>query len=552
MERSSKKCRSAYERIERYKLKVKEHDARIQMLKTELKTKRGAIHTYEALVSKHSKRGKLFRSSKQKKFIDEDGGSSDDEDEDLPLDTSLRFERSGSRHAELTLYLSAPNGSCTRHVVGFETTAGELCTRLRESGKGHTRLIHKGHELAQDVVLASTGVKHGDTLLVLSSSSSRGADDDMGSLDRRIAELEAAIRSEMTVQLQTQLASLRRSVVPSDVSGCFAGPLENDDDDGDGIPSPSPRQQCAPLASDETLGEIRAAERRLCAQMDALEQRMTNLIARLQPSPKPAVTESRSIETLESAPTAPLPPRSFPADEISAATPKPTIRKAVVESGEGCSWTLRCAVMGSDAPRLGDEDELHVDVQPADTVPDLLEAIASEMDEDPDRLTFVRRSDSRLLCAIADLKIAAAQDDCACRIQKGRLVADAQATELVDLRLTIGDDVQSLTSPTDMCQRAAAIDDGVAARQAQWRDRGRGLSTLSQADVARLQVRVDALTKLVDALDACPGLDQEMVDRLKRDLATVCDGLPPCVARAVDRLEKAVEERASLIAARVS
>lgn len=552
MERSSKKCRSAYERIERYKLKVKEHDARIQMLKTELKTKRGAIHTYEALVSKHSKRGKLDRSSKQKNFIDDGERSSDEEDEDLPLDTSLRFERSGSRHAELTLYLSAPNGNCTRHVVGFETTAGELCTRLRESGKGHTRLIHKGHELAQDVVLASTGVKHGDTLLVLSSSSSRGADNDTGFLDRRIAELEAAIRSEMTVQLQTQLASLRRSVVPGEMSACHAGPLENDDDDGDGIPSPSPRQQCAPLASEETLGEIRAAERRLCAQMDALEQRMTSLIARLQPSPKPTVTETRSVETLDSAPTVPVPPRSFPEDKILADTPKPTTQKAAIESREGSSWTLRCTVMSSDAPHVGEEDELHVEAQQSDTVPDLLEAIASEMDEDPDRLTFVRRSDSRLLCSIGDLKIAAAQDDCACRIQKGSLVADAQTAELVDLRLTIGDNVQSLTSPADMRQRAAAIDDGVAARQARWRDRGRGLSTLSQADVARLQVRVDALTKLVDALDACPGFDQDMVGRLKRDLATVCDGLPPCVAQAVDRLEKAVEERASLIAARVS
>lgn len=590
IERTTKKCRDAHKRIDRYKLKAKEYDARIQGLKAELKTKRGAVNTYEALVSKTN--GKTHSSSRrsrneykpsrrkssshrvtatkpppslspaksisqasstEREEVD-DGDGEEDQSED---EEQLQFERhvpprapGGSSHAELTLYLSAPNGSCWRHVVGFDTTAAELCTRLREAGKGQNRLVHKGQELAPDVVLASSGVKHGDTLLVLSTSTtaSTNAQGNDGFMDRRIAELEASIRSEMAVQLQTQLSSLRGSVDShqSVSGGCYAGPLE-DDDDGDDEPS----------TPSDALGEMRAAERRLCAQMEALEKKMASLVDKLRPISPVA---DHSVATLECAETKPLPIENLPtvvppSPSASLHAPSPVSPVASLLSSEPRTpkddsllpWTLRCLFMEGDDEE--DADELQVDARAEDTVLDLLEAIATEVEHDADRLSFARKSTGIVLADLVDLKKASADDDCVCCANVGRrLVTDQQAADLVVLRNSLGGAADALTPAADMRARSAVIDDGVAARQAHWRNRKDG--SLGQADCARLQVRIQALHKLVDTVDKFKGFDQDMVDRIKRDLSTVCDGNSESVAAAIGRLEQAVDERASLLAAK--
>lgn len=569
LDRSSKKCKQAHERIERYKLKRKEHEAQISALKREIKTKRGAIHTYEAFVANARSRPPLRR--KQHVSDDDDRpplrrkqrvelSESDDDDDETPqpkhdVEVSedddddetppITFERSKSARAELTLYLSAPNGNCARHVVGFDTTAGELCTRLETTGgQRPLRLIHKGHELANDVVLATTGVKHGDTILVLSSGgSSTGGDGDF--LDRRISELEASIRSEMAVQLQTQLSSLRTSVGDDT---CFAGPLEDDNGDEPTASVRTPRfddslqQRPSVMSNDDTLGEIRAAEGRLCAQMEALESRMIALIDKLQGGRSPPRREERSprLATPEKPKRLATPEPSPPKQQASPVAPSVksrTTHEDEEEDLEPSATTWRCIVQApNQAPAHAE-----LQVQPFDTLADVRVALAEDLDVEPERLKFARAADGGALddddTALHTL------GKCICTVVTAALVSDDQVADLATLKHTLGP-ISEMTLDEDGASR---LEEAVSARQARWRQ---GTDALSQADVARLEVRMQALTKLVDIVDKCPGFDAAMVDRLKREFATVCDGLPPVVCNAITRVQLAVDERASLLAAK--
>ncbi|KAJ8601536.1 hypothetical protein CTAYLR_008015 [Chrysophaeum taylorii] len=567
LERSKTKCRSAHERIQRYKFKIKEHDARLHALKAETKAKRAAMRTYESLLANakrcpsssrdmHHHSG-VHRATREKLRAPPSEPSEPSDEDEEPRVVVERPARQG--RAELTLYLSSTTGACTRHVVGFDATAGDLCARL----PGDVRLVHRGQELAPDVVLASTGVEHGDTLLVLSCEPSKPVSDG-DFLDRRIAELEASIRSEMAVQLQTQLSSLR-STASRETPRCFAGPLEDDDDDYDDDDCgrmPPRNDDETPRAADareaSTTENREEAERRLREQMERLEQRMVALVDKLQqqqPPPMVVKTTSRSVNTLETPPAQPVAPpqrdeEAPPVLEFEDES-RPASRPASPkhqEEAAALSWTLRCVLVEFDDD--DDEDgvlsEVEVEVEADDAAEDLLEAVASEIDSsvEPERLRFKRRSTGLDLGTIADLRNASDAGDCACEVsRRAKPASEARASELAEIRRCAGEIARSPEARV----RAARIEDGVSARQARWRSRGDGLSSLSQAEVAKLEVRVEALASLVEAVDKCPGLDEDMVSRVRRDLSAVCDGLPSSVSRAIARLEAAVEERAELL-----
>ena len=133
-----------------------------------------------------------------------------------------------------------------------------------------------------------------------------------------------------------------------------------------------------------------------------------------------------------------------------------------------------------------------------------------------------------------------------CHVVRGRLATDAQLDELNQFRSALG-------GPDADPSAAARLEDAAAARQATWRalPPGHGAdSALDQAAVARLDVRLRALDSLVASVDASPGFDDAMVAKLRDALSTVCDGLDPAVAAAVDRIKAHVDERAELLAAR--
>ena len=170
-------------------------------------------------------------------------------------------------------------------------------------------------------------------------------------------------------------------------------------------------------------------------------------------------------------------------------------------------------------------------------------------------LLLVRRVRLRLPAAggrdaatVADLRGAAV----VCHVVRGRLVTDEQVDALAHLRTVLGAAAGPLV-PAGATQTAEALEGALARRQADWRDLPRALgaaSPLDQAEVSKIEIRLQALHNLVESVDKCPGFDADMVARLQDALRTVCDGLPPSVADAIARIKDHVDERASLLASR--
>ncbi|EGB06002.1 hypothetical protein AURANDRAFT_65979 [Aureococcus anophagefferens] len=550
LEQVSTSCKEAKRHRDKYREKTRVQDEKIKALRSQLKARRQTAQAYSGLVLREA-------NAPPRHWRDDPPAPRRSYDDDAPAPRRARtpddYEQR-NESGEMTVYVSAADGTTARHTVGEVSTARELRSKLGAPG----RLVFRGNELTPDVVLADAGVRHGDTILIVHREGvDRDARDQRHDLDQRIATLESSIKGEMAVQVQTQLAALRGSLDPfgapsasatwaagsvQPAPGCLAGALEDDDGDDDAFASvprstvasgPPRTPHAAEAPADVT--QLRAMEERLKAQMDALEEKMLGL-ARQPREPTPA--QPREPTPAED-PTPRKPATPPPRDPTPQPTPQPRPET---------SWTLRCAVGFGEAGDDVDGSDGSVDavVNAGDAVLDVRAAIAEKLDVEVDRVVLT--VGGRDAADVEALRGA----DVLCRVLRGRLVADDQVRALADLRAVLGAAAGDAVPPG--CATAAAgLEDALAARQAAWRDLPPSLgaaSALSQAEVSKIEVRLQALHNLVESVDKCPGFDDDMVARLQGALATVCDGLPPAVAEAIARIKDHVEERAMLLAAR--
>ncbi|KAJ1456526.1 Iguana/Dzip1-like DAZ-interacting protein N-terminal-domain-containing protein [Pelagophyceae sp. CCMP2097] len=568
LEQSSKKCRDSTARVEKYKAKAREADARIKTLKQDLKSKRGAITTYEALVADRSKRGDMQSTRSSSRFRE----SADfDKTQDLLNEPSSRRNRrdddellSRDFDGDLSVYVTSQDGTCAKHTVSADAPASDLARRFGPDA----RLLHRGVELAGDSPLGRSGVRDGETLLALGARAeqpSARACGGGGDLDGRIAELEASIRSEMAVQVQTQLSSLRGSLGgpwgagntmgstgawgafasgAEDAGNCVAGALEDDDDDA--VNQASPVAYHAPAVQDSgAYDAIAAAEARIRAQMDALERRMADMLAANQTDRRPA-TPAPEVVYRQPTPPEPQwqpPPRSPPRDDP---VPLPPSTKG---------WTLRIAVVSAAADAdlrqaAPDDGNLEMDAEDGDTVGDVKAALAIELDVEIDRIRLRQRSNGADVRDVSELCAFMKRGDVVCHVVRGRVVSDAQADALHVMRQTLAE--TSLSAAGDAAL-GLKLDAAVARRRESWRALPANVGSaapLSQKDVFKLEARVGALHKLMEALDRAPEFDESLLKKLQHALETVCDGMPQSVVDAIVRVRENIEERAALVVAR--
>ncbi|KAH8092766.1 zinc finger protein [Aureococcus anophagefferens] len=496
LEQVSTSCKEAKRHRDKYREKTRVQDEKIKALRSQLKARRQTAQAYSGLVLREA-------NAPPRHWRDDPPAPRRSYDDDAPAPRRARtpddYEQR-NESGEMTVYVSAADGTTARHTVGEVSTARELRSKLGAPG----RLVFRGNELTPDVVLADAGVRHGDTILIVHREGvDRDARDQRHDLDQRIATLESSIKGEMAVQ---------------PAPGCLAGALEDDDGDDDAFASvprstvasgPPRTPHAAEAPADVT--QLRAMEERLKAQMDALEEKMLGL-ARQPREPTPA--QPREPTPAED-PTPRKPATPPPRDPTPQPTPQPRPET---------SWTLRCAVGFGEAGDDVDGSDGSVDavVNAGDAVLDVRAAIAEKLDVEVDRVVLT---------------------------VGGRDAADVRA--LADLRAVLGAAAGDAVPPG--CATAAAgLEDALAARQAAWRDLPSlgAASALSQAEVSKIEVRLQALHNLVESVDKCPGFDDDMVARLQGALATVCDGVPPAVAEAIARIKDHVEERAMLLAAR--
>jgi hypothetical protein len=235
-----------------------------------------------------------------------------------------------------------------------------------------------------------------------------------------------------------------------------------------------------------------------------------------------------------------------------APTPVPAPLAIDSPASDDGFWHLECRVgTGPAEPAPGGEDgTASVGVGPGEGVGDVVAALASRLDVEIDRVRLRRASDGGDLLDVPSLRHAASAGDVLCHVVRGRLVTDDQTDAIASLRSVLGAGAASEAADPDA---DAAVETAVASRQAAWRALGTNAgadSSLGQADVSRLEVRLQALHALVASVDNCPGFDDDMVARLSRALETVCDGLPHTVTAAITRIKAHVEERAALLAQR--
>ena len=79
-----------------------------------------------------------------------------------------------------------------------------------------------------------------------------------------------------------------------------------------------------------------------------------------------------------------------------------------------------------------------------------------------------------------------------------------------------------------------------------------GAAAATREDVVHLEVRLNALQKLVASIDSTATWDAEMVAKVDEALSAFGGGLDPAVNAAVARIRARVDERAALVAERVA
>ena len=140
--------------------------------------------------------------------------------------------------------------------------------------------------------------------------------------------------------------------------------------------------------------------------------------------------------------------------------------------------------------------------------------------------------------------------DVVCQIVRGDLVTDGQVEDLARLKSILGDNAIDEST----AEQREALDASIEARRAVWRavPPAHGAAAATREDVVHLEVRLNALQKLVASIDSTTTWDAEMVAKVDEALSAFGGGLDPAVNAAVARIRARVDERAALVAERVA
>ncbi len=528
LDKASQACSESSRNAERYRKRAKKLDARVKMLERDLASRRDAAHAYQGLV--------MSASSRPPAPVVQPMSVATEPSVNFPL-------------GDATVYVTLPDGTATQHAIQEGTTAADLRNRAGYSGRTYFR----GRRLAADVALGDAGVRDGDALMVVQDGLDQGQQEP---LDDRIADLERSIRGELAMQVQTQLAALRGSL-PSQAAaqpqGCLAGDLEDDDeavDDETGmqtvLTSPFDASQSGFFSGTSPhAGDLRAMETRLSAQMDALEAKMSELMGdavhrvtlprATTPAPASVVKSVRKTT-----------PRPVPA------TPKATTPYAGAveddvedEPPRDASFEFSC-VFGEGWPIAKPKGKLSLVVEPEETISTVRCAVAAKLDLEVDRIRLRDAASGEDIGTAADLESA----DVVCQIVRGELITDGQVEDLARLKSILGDNAIDEST----AEQRQALDASIEARRAVWRavPPAHGAAAATREDVVHLEVRLNALQKLVASIDSTTTWDAEMVAKVDEALSAFGGGLDPAVNAAVARIRARVDERAALVAERVA
>ena len=528
LDKASQACSESSRNAERYRKRAKKLDARVKMLERDLSAKRDAAHAYQGLV--------MSASSRPPAPVVQPMSVATEPSINFPL-------------GDATVYVTLPDGTATQHAIQEGTTAADLRNRAGYTGRTYFR----GRRLAADVALGDAGVRDGDALMVVQDGLDQGQQSEP--LDDRIADLERSIRGELAMQVQTQLAALRGSL-PSQSqpqpSGCLAGDLEDDDEAVDDetnmqtvVTSPFDASQSGFFGQSPHAGDLRAMETRLSAQMDALEAKMSELMGdavhrvtlpRATTPVAPAVQKSARKTTprpVPATPKAPTPYAGAVEDDVAEEPPRDASFEFACIFGEG-AWPVK------------PKGKLSLIVAPEETIATVRCAVAAKLDLEVDRIRLRDNSTGEDIGTAADLEEA----DVVCQIVTGDLITDGQVEDLARLKSILGDNaIDESTS----AQREA-LDASIEARRAVWRavPPAHGAAAATREDVVHLEVRLNALQKLVASIDSTTTWDAEMVAKVDEALSAFGGGLDPAVNAAVARIRARVDERAALVAERVA
>jgi hypothetical protein len=525
LDKASQACSESSRNAERYRKRAKKLDARVKMLERDLASRRDAAHAYQGLV--------MSASSRPPAPVIQPMSVTTEPSVNFPL-------------GDATVYVTMPDGTATQHAIQEGTTAADLRSRAGYSGRTYFR----GRRLAADVALGDAGVRDGDALMVVQDGLDQGQQEP---LDDRIADLERSIRGELAMQVQTQLAALRGSLPSSQPqpAGCLAGDLEDDDEVQDDetnmqtvLTSPFDASQSGFFSGTSPhAGDLRAMETRLSAQMDALEAKMSELMGDAvhrvtlprATTPAPSVVKSARKTT----------PRPVPATPKATTPYAGAVEDDVDEEPRDASFEFSC-IFGEGWPVSKPKGKLSLVVAPEETISTVRCAVAAKLDLEVDRIRLRDAASGEDIATAADLESA----DVVCQIVRGELVTDGQVEDLARLKSILGDNaIDESTS-----EQREALDASIEARRAVWRavPPAHGAAAATREDVVHLEVRLNALQKLVASIDSTTTWDAEMVAKVDEALSAFGGGLDPAVNAAVARIRARADERAALVAERVA
>ena len=289
---------------------------------------------------------------------------------------------------------------------------------------------------------------------------------------------------------------------------------------------------------------MRAMETRLSAQMDALEAKMSELMGdavHRVTLPRATTPVAPAVKSVSRKTT----PRPVPATPKATTPYAGAVEDDVDEEPRDASFEFAC-VFGEGAWPVKPKGKLSLVVAPEETIATVRCAVAAKLDLEVDRIRLRDNTTGEDIGTAADLEEA----DVVCQIVTGDLITDGQVEDLARLKSILGDNAIDASTAA----QREALDASIEARRAVWRavPPAHGAAAATREDVVHLEVRLNALQKLVASIDSTTTWDAEMVAKVDEALSAFGGGLDPAVNAAVARIRARVDERAALVAERVA